>query len=129
MITGDIRNIKVRCNKNREIKVEVYATTFVDIDDPDEEFEEIKEKTILTGDCLGLDFKKSGSGKFYFKIYTKLNGKYKLDRKRSLYIGCCVSPQGNIEYSISVTNEEYQYLKQNNLLFARNKKIGAILTL
>ncbi|MBX0335554.1 hypothetical protein K3G39_20170 [Pontibacter sp. HSC-14F20] len=123
MITGNIKAIKKRSNKNSNVIVLSSETTYADADNLGDVFEWVIEKKIITGDCLELDHKTSGDA-YYFNIYVKDKGSYVLDKKQHLYVDFSMNLKGDIDYCINITSNQYNHKLK---IRSRISKINSVL--
>jgi len=112
MIQGNISKINCRTGNNSSVTVTMSILTYSNIDNPGETVD-VAKHSVLTGDCLELDYAYSHDA-FRFKVYEKQKGGYVIKNSCKLFVDFTKNPMGDLVLCQEVTEEEFDILRKQH---------------
>ncbi|WP_242929203.1 hypothetical protein [Pontibacter vulgaris] len=135
-LTGNILDIKSkREDKNAGITIETDRIEYITYKKDGKYFQPfnfidtLNEPVIITGDCLARSTTKHlQEGEYDFQVYDKIGDDYVLNENKFLSVLMVYDEEeqqsflSSVEYTVTVSNEEFKQLKTERSKNNKNKK-------
>ena len=135
-LTGNILDIKnKRDDRNSGIEIEVDRVEYITYkkdgkyNQPFNFVEELATPLVITGDCLARSTTKHlEEGEYDFQVFDKAGDEYVLNESKFLSVLMSYDEEeqqsflSSVEYSVTVSNEEFKQLKSERSKDQKSKK-------